>query len=58
LDFNYIGDEGARWLAESEPFKNLEKLSLEENKIGPVGAKSLARSKILVNLKHPIFGFH
>jgi len=45
-------------LAQSAQLKNLERLSLEENQIGPIGARALADSKFLINLKHPIFGFH
>ena len=58
LNFNRIGDEGARAIAESPRLANLESLKLGQNKIGTEGARALNESENLKNLIHPIFGFY
>ena len=58
LNFNRIGDEGARAIAGSSNFINLESLKLGQNKIGTEGAEALNESKTLQNLVHPVFGFY
>ena len=58
LNFNRIGNAGARALARSQTMAQLESLRLGQNKIGSEGAKALAESATLKNLIYPIFGFY
>ena len=58
LNFNRIGDEGAKAIARSPRLANLESLKLGQNKIGTEGARALNESENLRNLVHPIFGFY
>jgi hypothetical protein len=58
LNFNRIGDEGAKSIAESLVLEKLESLKLGQNKIGVEGARALNESESLKNLTHPIFGFY
>jgi hypothetical protein len=58
LNFNFIGDLGAKAIAKSLYLANLESLKLGQNRVGKAGAKALKESNTLVNLMHPIFGFY
>ncbi|HIE42916.1 MAG TPA: hypothetical protein EYP95_06825, partial [Nitrospinaceae bacterium] len=58
LNFNQIGDEGAKAIAQSPLLANLVSLKLGQNRIGSKGARALNKSVNLKNLTHPIFGFY